>query len=191
MNIASFILYCFIVTFSPGPTNIVILSTTHHYGTKKAIQYTYGATAAFSILLLLSVVLNSLLVVILPKILGFMQLVGSLYMLYLAYQVYKMDVSKPTGNQMGTFWSGFIMQFINPKVILFTMTVIPSFVMPYYKDMSALIFSVILITVIGFLAFLSWVLFGTIFRDFMQKYKKAVNVAMALFLVFAAVMINH
>lgn len=191
MNIASFILYCFIVTFSPGPTNIVILSTTHHYGTKKAIQYTYGATAAFSILLLLSVVLNSLLVVILPKILGFMQLVGSLYMLYLAYQVYKMDVSKPTGNQTGTFWSGFIMQFINPKVILFTMTVIPSFVMPYYKDMSALIFSVILITVIGFLAFLSWVLFGTIFRDFMQKYKKAVNVAMALFLVFAAVMINH
>ena len=190
MNIASLILYCFIVTFSPGPTNIVILSTTHHYGTKKAMQYTYGATVAFGILLLLSVVLNSLLVTIIPKILVVMQLIGSLYMLYLAYQVYKMDVSKPMDNQTGTFWSGFAMQFINPKVVLFTMTVIPSFVMPYYTDMSALMISVILITVIGFLAFLTWVLFGTLFRDFLQKHKKAVNVAMALFLVYAAVIIN-
>lgn len=40
-----------------------------------------------------------------PENSGLMQLVGSLYMLYLAYQVYKMDVSKPTGNQMGTSWS--------------------------------------------------------------------------------------
>ena len=190
MNIASLILYCFIVTFSPGPTNIVILSTTHHYGTKKAMQYTYGATVAFGNLLLLSVLLNSLLVTIIPKILVVMQLIGSLYMLYLAYQVYKMDVSKPMDNQTGSFWSGFAMQFINPKVVLFTMTVIPSFVMPYYTDMSALIISVILITIIGFLAFLTWVLFGTLFRDFLQKHKKAVNVAMALFLVYAAVIIN-
>lgn len=190
MNIASLILYCFIVTFSPGPTNIVILSTTHHYGTKKAMQYTYGATLAFGNLLLLSVLLNSLLVTIIPKILVVMQLIGSLYMLYLAYQVYKMDVSKPMGNQTGTFWSGFAMQFINPKVVLFTMTVIPSFVMPYYTDMSALIISAILITIIGFLAFITWVLFGTLFRDFLQKHKKAVNVTMALFLVYAAVIIN-
>ncbi|SFE28116.1 LysE family translocator [Trichococcus pasteurii] len=190
MNIASLILYCFIVTFSPGPTNIVILSTTHNFGTKKAMQYTYGATVAFGILLLLSVLLNSLLVTIIPKILVVMQLIGSLYMLYLAYQVYKMDVSKPMDNQTGSFWSGFAMQFINPKVVLFTMTVIPSFVMPYYTDMSALMISVILITIIGFLAFLTWVLFGTLFRDFLQKHKKAVNVAMALFLVYAAVIIN-
>lgn len=190
MNIASFILYCFIVTFSPGPTNIVILSTTHHYGTKKAMQYTYGATVAFGSLLLLSVLLNTLLMAIIPKVLVVMQLVGSLYMLYLAYQVYKMDVSKPTGNQTGTFWSGFVMQFINPKVILFTMTVIPSFVMPYYHDLPVLLTSAGGITLIGFLAFLTWVLFGTLFRDFLQKYKKGVNVTMSLFLIFAAVMLN-
>lgn len=35
MDIASFIIYCFIVTFTPGPTNIVILSTVHNYGSKK------------------------------------------------------------------------------------------------------------------------------------------------------------
>ena len=47
MNITSFLIYCFIVTFTPGPTNIVILSTVHNFGTKKAMKYTYGATIVF------------------------------------------------------------------------------------------------------------------------------------------------
>ncbi len=38
MNILSFLTYCFIVTFTPGPTNIVILSTVHQSGTKKSTE---------------------------------------------------------------------------------------------------------------------------------------------------------
>lgn len=110
-------------------------------------------------------------------------------MLYLAYQIYKMNTNESTENQAGTFMSGFLMQFLNPKVVLFTMTVIPSFILPYYTAMSALSISVIVITIIGFLAFITWVLFGTIFKKFLQNHKKTVNVIMALFLVYAAIMI--
>ena len=172
MNITSFLIYCFIVTFTPGPTNIVILSTVHNFGTKKAMEYTYGATIAFGLLLVISAMLNTMLVTIIPKILIIMQIIGSFYMLYLAYQIYKMDTSKPTVNQTGTFMSGFLMQFLNPKVVLFTMTVIPSFIMPYYTAMPAVTISVIAITLIGFLAFITWVLFGTIFKEFLQKHKR-------------------
>ena len=189
MNITSFVVYCFIITFTPGPTNIVILSTVHNFGAKKAMEYTYGATIAFGLLLVISAMLNTILVTIIPRILIVMQIIGSFYMLYLAYQVYKMDTSKPAVNQTGTFMSGFLMQFLNPKVVLFTMTVIPSFIMPYYTAMPAVAISVIAITLIGFLAFITWVLFGTIFKEFLQKHKKTVNIMMALFLVYAAVMI--
>ncbi|MFB7140752.1 LysE family translocator [Gottfriedia sp. NPDC056225] len=189
MNITSFIVYCFIVTFTPGPTNIVILSTVHNNGTKKALEYTYGATIAFGLLLVISAIVNSMLIEIISKILIFMQIIGSFYMLYLAYQIYKMDSSKSSISQRGTFISGFFMQFLNPKVVLFTMTVIPSYILPYYVKMPAVTISVLLITIIGFLAFITWVLFGTIFKMFLQKHKKSVNVLMALFLVYAAVMI--
>ncbi|WP_211746226.1 LysE family transporter [Paenibacillus sp. Marseille-Q4541] len=189
MNITSFLLYCFIVTFTPGPTNIVILSTVQNWGAKKAMEYTYGATIAFGLLLVISATLNSMLITIIPKILIVMQIIGSLYMLYLAYQIYKMDTSKPTINQTATFTSGFIMQFINPKVIMFTMTVIPSFIMPHSFTMSVVIICVMVITLVGFLAFSTWVLFGTIFKEFLQKHKKTVNILMALFLAYAAVMI--
>ncbi|AKG33316.1 LysE family translocator [Paenibacillus durus] len=189
MNITSFLLYCIIITITPGPTNIVILSTVHNFGTKKAMEYTYGATIAFGLLLVISAMLNTMLITVMPKILIVMQIIGSFYMFYLAYQIYNMDTSKPTVNQTGTFMSGFLMQFLNPKVVLFTMTVIPSFILPYYTAMPAVTISVIAITLIGFLAFITWVLFGTIFKAFLQKHTRAVNVMMALFLAYAAVMI--
>ncbi|MFJ7726683.1 LysE family translocator [Neobacillus sp. NPDC097160] len=189
MNITSFLLYCFIVTFTPGPTNIVILSTVNNLGAKKAMEYTYGATIAFGLLLVISAMLNSMLISIIPKILTVMQIIGSLYMFYLAYQIYKEDTSKPTVIQTGTFMSGFLMQFINPKVVLFTITVIPSFIMPYHTEVPAVTLSVLVITVIGFLAFITWVLFGTIFKQFLQNHSKIVNVMMALFLAYSAVMI--
>ncbi|GIO05832.1 amino acid transporter LysE [Brevibacillus reuszeri] len=189
MNTTSLLLYCFIVTFTPGPTNIVILSTVNNLGTKKAMEYTYGATIAFGLLLVISAFLNTLLITIVPRLLIVMQIIGSIYIFYLAYQIYKMDTSEPSVNQTGTFISGFLMQFLNPKVVLFTMTVLPSYVIPYNSEMPAVTVSVIAITIIGFLAFVTWVLFGTIFKGFLQKHKKTVNVMMALLLAFSAIMI--
>ncbi|WP_318503879.1 LysE family translocator [Bacillus sp. T3] len=189
MNITSFLIYCFIVTFTPGPTNIVILSTVHNWGPKKAMEYTYGATIAFGLLLAISAMLNTLLLTVIPKILIVMQIIGSFYMLYLAFQIYKMDASQPNVNEAATFRSGFLMQFLNPKVVLFTMTVIPSFILPNYIEIPAVTMSVLAITLIGFLAFITWVLFGTIFKNFIQNHSKMVNVIMALFLTYSAIMI--
>ena len=65
------------------------------------------------------------------------------------------------------------MQFLNPKVVLFTMTVILSFVLPYYDSTVALSLSVLGITFIGFIAFLLWVLFGAIFKQFYKIIKSS------------------
>jgi threonine/homoserine/homoserine lactone efflux protein len=98
-----------------------------------------------------------------------------------------MNVSDPLETQTATFVSGFLMQFVNPKVILFTMTVIPSFVLPYYTGPPALALFAASITIIGFCAFLTWVLFGVMFKEFLHKYHKTFNIIMALFLVNSAI----
>ncbi|WP_336634638.1 LysE family translocator [Lysinibacillus fusiformis] len=184
MDITSFLLYCFIITATPGPTNVIILSTTQHYGIKKGLHFSYGSTFAFFILLALSAFLNSLFSTLVPKVLLMMQILGTAYMLYLAYHI-----SSDATNQVGNFKSGFFMQFLNPKVVLFTMTVIPSFVLPYYESFFAIFVSVFAITLIGLIAFLLWVLFGAIFQQFLQQHKKVVNAFMACCLIYAAIMI--
>ncbi|CAG9622276.1 LysE family translocator [Sutcliffiella rhizosphaerae] len=189
MDITSFLLYCFIVTFTPGPTNIVILSIVHNYGPNKAIEYTYGATIAFGLLLGISAILNAALLTVIPKVLIGMKLIGTIYMLYLAYQIFKMNSSNSTDYKTGTFISGFLMQFLNPKVVIFTLTVIPSFVLPNYTDTFAVTISVIVITIIGLLGFVSWVLFGTFLKKLLQKHSRIVNLIMAVGMVYATLMI--
>ncbi len=192
MNFASFFIYCVIVTATPGPTNIMILSTVHNYSPKKAMEFSYGAVIAFCLLLSASALLNSVLLTVIPKILPVMQVIGSVYMAYLAYQIYKMDTAKSAADQTAasTFLKGFLMQFVNPKVILFTMTVFPSFILPYYTKPGILVLFVLCITCIGFLAFVTWVLFGTIFKEFLQKHQKFANIILAAFLVYSAVSLS-
>lgn len=190
MNITFFLLYCMLVTISPGPANIVIFSTVQNLGIKKAVEFCYGAVLAFGLILLLSVLLNSVLTSLLPDILFYMQLFGGIYMLYLAYLIFNMDVSSTNSQEFGSFKLGFLMQFINPKVVVFCLTVFPSFVMPYYSSTYELLGFALIITIIGGIAFFSWVLFGSLLKNILQKYQKRVNVLMSLFLVYCAYMIS-
>ncbi len=190
MDITSFLIYCFIVTYTPGPTNVLILSTVQHFGAKKALIFGIGGISGLGMLLGLSAFLNSVLVALVPKILGIMQVIGCIYMLYLAYKIYHMNTSKGSEKQIATFGTGFLMQFVNPKALLFTMTVLPSFVMPYYTSSWMLALFAVVILVIGFTACITWVVSGTVFKSFLQKYQKASNTVMAMFLVYSAIMVS-
>ncbi len=190
MNLTAFLVYCVIVTFTPGPTNIVILSSVQHYSMRQVMNYVLGATMAFGLLLGASAMLNRMLTGILPSILSIMQIVGCLYMLYLAYQIFRMGSAESPEQHQSSFTSGLLMQFVNPKVILFTLTVIPSYVLPYYSSPLILTVFVISITVIGFSAFIAWLIFGSVFRSFLLNHQRAANTIMALFLVYSAVMVS-
>lgn len=190
MNLTSFFIYCIVVTFTPGPSNIVILTSVGQVGPRKTMEYVWGATVAFGLLLAASALLNHLLAEILPGILHVMQIVGSVYMIYLAYQVYKMGSTETASKQVMGFLNGLIMQFVNPKVVLFTFTVIPSYVLPYYDSTMSTFLFVIIITIIGFLAYSSWAVFGSIFRTLLNRHQKAVSILMALFLLYSAIMVS-
>jgi len=190
MNLLFFILYCTVMTATPGPTNIMILSTVHNHGVKKALQFSFGSAFAFFLLLALSVVFNSILMVYLPKIVSVLQIVGAIYMLYLAYGIFKISSQSGEKQNISSFKSGFLLQFINPKSVLFALTVFPSFVLPYYQSTLSLILFVLLISFICVLAFLSWVLFGKVLKGFLDRYSNIVNNIMAGFLVLCAAMIS-
>lgn len=190
MNLASFLIYCIVVTFTPGPSNIVILSSVQQVGARQTMQYVWGATLAFGLLLTASAFLNHLLAGVLPGILKVMQIVGGLYMVYLAYQIYKMGTTEDAPKQVTGFWNGFIMQFVNPKVVLFTFTVIPSYVLPFYQSSFSSFLFVVLITFIGFLAYSSWVVFGTVFRMLLNRHQKLLSILMALFLLYSAIIVS-
>lgn len=190
MNMITLIVYCFIVTATPGPTNIIILSNVQNYGIKSGMRFTYGSTIGFVVLLVISAILNSFLSKVLPNIIIYLQILGTIYMIHLAYQIFNMDVSKKDESKVkGSFFSGLLLQFINPKVILFTLTVFPSFISPYSSENYILLTNIFIIGTIGFIAFMIWVGFGAIFNKIFQKYNKILNIVLGILLIYAAIML--
>lgn len=190
MDLIFFLTYCILITITPGPTNIVILSTVQNNGVKKAVEFCYGATLAFAIILFLSVFFNTILTKYIPNLLSVMQIIGTVYILYLAYLIFNMNLISSNGKDIASFKIGFLMQFINPKVIIFCLTVFPSFVMPYYSLFYELLIFVLVITIIGAISFFSWVLFGKLLKFFLQRYLRIVNITLSIFLVYCAYMIS-
>lgn len=109
-------LFSLAMSITPGPVNMVILSSGVNYGTMRTIPYVSGATMGFTLLLLCIGLGFYKIIQSYPGFLTYLALGGSLY---IAYMGYKIALSKPEidikEEQAPKFREGFILQWINPK----------------------------------------------------------------------------
>lgn len=192
LNLTAFLSYVFVTTFTPGPNNIMAMTNGNQFGFKKAFNFILGVTTGFAIIMLLCNYLNLLLFNLIPKVGVLMKLLGSIYIIYLAIKILKSNSNEngSPGDNMSTFLTGIAMQFINPKVILYGITVTSSFIIPYYKSNITLFMFSIFLAFVGFLSTCCWALFGAVFQKFLSKYRKAFNIVMALLLIYSAISIS-
>lgn len=120
-----------------------------------------------------------------------MAIIGATYLLYLAFIIIKSTGIKEdsSGGKYNSFIAGTLLQFINPKGILYAVTAIGTFVLPYYSTYTSLLLFSILLAFIGFLSSMSWSMFGSIFQKVLNRYELQFNIVMALLLVYSAVTI--
>jgi cysteine/O-acetylserine efflux protein len=84
---------------------------------------------------------------------------------------------------LNTFQAGFSMQLINPKLILYGITVFSNFIIPFYQNISVLLLFALILAMIGLIATSCWAYFGVLFRSFFAKYDRVINLAMGLLLI--------
>lgn len=191
MPIITFLVYVFVTSFTPGPNNILAMSYANHSGLKKTIRFCLGVGAGFFVIVILSCYFNLLLKSIIPKIEFVMQILGAIYMVYLAVKILKSKNSdkKTDGDSNNRFITGMLLQFINPKGILYGLTVVSTFILPYHtSNISFIIFSCLL-ALVGVMSTLSWSVFGSVFQTFLSNYRTPFNIVMALLLVYTAISI--
>lgn len=109
-------LFSLSMSISPGPVNLITLSTGVNHGFRRAMPFVSGATIGFTLLLLLiGLGMGSFLSTngIFPTILA----VGGTA--FISYIGYKIAVSKPEVNvsscEVPSFCQGFLLQWLNPK----------------------------------------------------------------------------
>lgn len=188
-NFAAFLSYILVSNFSPGPNNIISMSNASRYGFKKSIMFNVGVFFGVFILIAICNIFSMAIYSLIPSIKSIMAGIGAVYILSLAWKIFK---SKPQSEDepqesTNTFLSGLLLQFVNPNAILYGVTTVSTFIVPYYNSVLMLaIFSGIL-AFASFVATCCWSLFGSIFQKFLVKNNKVVNIVMALLLVYCAV----
>lgn len=192
-NIAAFLSYVMIVSFTPGPNVVLSIANANQFGYKKTFKFLFGIFMGFFVIMLSSNYFNLFLFQIIPKIKIVMGIIGAIYMTYLAITIMKSSAPKSGGTEgrANTFLTGFLLQFINPKLILYAITVSSSFIVPYYQSNLMILLLTLFLSLLIFISVNMWALFGAFFKRFLSNYHKAFNIIMGLMLIYCALSISN
>jgi threonine/homoserine/homoserine lactone efflux protein len=104
------------MSISPGPVNMVIVSSGASYGVRKTFSFVSGATIGFTLLLLFLGLGFYKVIDLYPSILKYLAIAGSFFIIYMGYLI---ALSKPEldikEQKQPTFIQGFLLQWLNPK----------------------------------------------------------------------------
>ncbi len=185
----AFITYIVATAYTPGPNNIIALNTTTKYGFRKSNSLRFGIGVGLAVIMVLTNALAFTIGSYIPEIINYLKYLGAAYILYLAY---KLLLSKPFTSdetKIPKFWTGFFLQFMNVKVILYGITAVSSFFLPSYSSIQDLLWFCAILIVNSWIAIWIWGVLGYSFRNFINKYYKVFNIIMGLVLVESAISI--
>lgn len=192
IDFISLIPFVFITTFTPGPNNIACTSMAINFGLKKSMGFLYGIFFGFASVLLLAGFFSNILLKTIPDLEPIMRWIGAVYILYLAWNILKADYSFQQNNQHVqpfSFSHGFLLQFLNPKGIIYALTLYSAFLYSIINIPQFIVLFAFILASIGFLSLLLWASFGTLISRFLyrDKVRQTVNLLMALLLAYTAV----
>ena len=153
-DLTAFLSYVLLATFTPGPNNIRAMSGATRNGFRRTLRFTSGVTLGFFVLLALCFAFSAALFALVPALHAVMVYVGAAYILWLAWKTLRVKPhadGAEDGRAVG-FWSGAVLQFVNPKAILYGVTIASTFVVPYFHDPFVLAGIAATLAVVAFIA---------------------------------------
>ena len=193
-----FFLFIQIIIFlfiTPGTPRIVIISYSINYGVKKCIWSATGDVIAnlFQATLVIFVIGSFFLDH--PKFLNIFKWIGIIYLLYLAYDIYKSrpkDISKNNNiskSNLSFFKDGFLVAGTSPKAWMFFPFIFPQFIdfnSSYIVQFIILIFTYM---ILDFLSLIGYALLANKLIIWIKAKPKAINTISACVLIVIACLI--
>ena len=182
----AFILFAAVMFFTPGPNNIMVMSSGLTYGFRRTIPHIAGVVIGFAFMVGAVGLGFGTVFIAFPVLQTILKYAGAAYLVYLAVMIAMAGPPKPgeTGRGPMTFWQGAMFQWVNVKgwvAIIGTITA--------YAAIASFPFNIV-IQVLTFLAMGTasitiWTLFGSALRPFLTSPRavRAFNLAMAALLL--------
>jgi cysteine/O-acetylserine efflux protein len=191
----SFLSYCFINGITPGPANLCSLSTAMNEGKQAALRQWTGLFTGFALVALGSVLITAFLGNVLGERVRFLAWIGAGYLLWMAWGLLR-PVIFPSGEEepykgrtigRATFWTGLFIQLTNVKIMVFCMTALASYVLPYTHSFFLLLAVGLFLPFTGPVCNLAWLFTGVKLQRLFRQHKEVISILMAISLVYCAV----
>lgn len=180
--------YAAATTFSPGPNNILLLSSTSTHGFKRCIPLLLGIWTGLVTVMLICGFACGVLGDLVPEIVPYAKYIGAAYILYLAYKTLFRktgEAGAAEGKPLG-YVNGFLLQFLNIKILMLGVVAYSGYIMPHgFHISSSIAFALIMAGCAG-AGNLIWSTLGTALFPLYKKYNKLVNVVMTALLLWCA-----
>jgi len=175
----SFLIASIALAFSPGPDNIYVLTQSIVNGKKAGLATVVGLVSGCIVHTTLLAFGVSAIIKESESLFFTIKLFGAVYLVYLAYKVFKSDASialseenikKKSSNQL--FKQGFIMNVLNPKVSIFFLAFFPGFL--FSNSLNTVVqFYVLglLFMLVSFLIFATIALLAGVISNYIKKHK--------------------
>jgi threonine/homoserine/homoserine lactone efflux protein len=183
----AFVLFATVMFFTPGPNNIMLLSSGLTYGFRPTIQHIAGITVGFAFMVgAVGLGLGTIFITfpVLQKILKY---AGVAYLIYLAAAIAMSGpVSADQDNRRGpmSFWGAAMFQWVNAKGWVMVIGTITAYAAIAAYPWNIAI-QVGLSLLLGILSCTAWALFGTALRPVLTSRRavRAFNIIMAVLLL--------
>jgi cysteine/O-acetylserine efflux protein len=131
----AFFTYILITSHTPGPNIVLAMNSARLHGFRRTLPLIAGMVSGLLIIMICCALFNLLLARLLPSFLPVLRLAGATYILWLAWKIAFPKRTHAEGSQnaeeVPPFRQGLILQFLNPKVILFGLTTLSTFIVPW------------------------------------------------------------
>lgn len=187
----SLVAYACATTFSPGPNNVLLLSSTGRYGFKKCLPLMRGIWTGLITVMLICGFGCKLLGDLIPSIERYARFAGAAYILWLGYKTLTRRSTPDPSASSGTatdkekplnFVNGFLLQFLNVKILMLGIAAYCSFVLPHGTTIPATLIFAVTMAACAATGNLIWATVGSLLFPVYSKHYRIFNGIMALLL---------
>ena len=182
----AFVLFAAVMFFTPGPNNIMVMSSGLTYGFRRTLPHILGVVVGFAFMVGAVGVGFGTVFLAFPILQTILRYVGAAYLIYLAVMIAMAGPPKPGEASRGplTFWQGAMFQWVNVKgwvAIIGTITAYAGIA----KFPLNIVLQVLIFLLMGTASITTWTLFGSALRPFLTSPRlvQTFNIAMALLLL--------
>jgi threonine/homoserine/homoserine lactone efflux protein len=182
----AFVLFAAVMFFTPGPNNIMVMSSGLTYGFRRTLPHILGVVIGFAFMVGAVGLGFGTVFIAFPVLQTVLKYAGAAYLIYLAVMIAMSGPPKPgeVGRGPLTFWQGAMFQWVNVKgwvAIIGTITAYAAIA----KFPLNIALQVVIFLLMGAASITIWTLFGSALRPFLTSPRavRIFNIAMALLLL--------